>query len=147
MAAEAQQTHTNKTFTKPDVGLREYAIHKLALELGLPAPPIFSYDWKERKLTMGHIEGRTVAEMYGENGEECPAGVWEEIRGIVRLLFENGIEYRDITAYNFMEDALGKIWVVDFERARFLEDVDEECVDAFVPEFILGRNEWNPDFQ
>ena len=69
--------------------------------------------------------------------------IFNEIRDIVKNLYDNGVIYPDITGYNFIEWD-NKIWIFDFGDAYFKEgNIDS----LFVNKFILGHNGWNPDFR
>jgi tRNA A-37 threonylcarbamoyl transferase component Bud32 len=97
-------------YVKAGVSPSEHAAHAAALALGLPAPAIISYDAAARTLAMQRIrpDGQSVADLYGD---EVPPAVWEAARELVAALLEGGVEYPDITGYNFIEDDAGKLWV------------------------------------
>lgn len=65
---------------------------------------------------------------------------------MVRTLFEEeGIEYIDITPYNFLENE-GELYMIDFGDARYIPTNIE--MDWFLKEFLEdGVNSWNPDFR
>lgn len=94
-------------------------------------------------LEMEELDGTTLAEEYGENPEDIPKWIWEEIRFALILLFENNIQYRDITPYNFML-VDEKIFVIDFGDAYYHDDTE---VNWFLQEFFDGENSWNPDYK
>ena len=94
-------------------------------------------------LEMEELDGTTLAEEYGENPEDIPKWIWEDIRFALILLFENNIQYRDITPYNFML-VDEKIFVIDFGDAYYHDDTE---VNWFLQEFFDGENSWNPDYK
>jgi serine/threonine-protein kinase RIO1 len=53
-----------------------------------------------------------------------------------------GIEYPDITPYNFIK-VKNKIYIIDFGDAKYR---DKET-NWFLTEFMDGENSWNPDYK
>lgn len=92
-------------------------------------------------ITMEHLDEVCLAEKYGKN---IPDWIWDEIRDILSILYdEQGIEYIDITPYNFIEKD-GKVHIIDFGHAYYKHD--ESKMNWFLRDFFDGVNEWNPDF-
>lgn len=83
----------------------------------------------------------TLSNLYGD---DVPEWVWNEIRSIMQILLDEGVEYRDITAYNFIQKD-DKIYVIDFGDARYVSRKRE--MNWFLKEFMTGHNGWNPDFR
>ena len=97
----------------------------------------------ETSITMEHVDGCLLADLYGENPAELPKWYWEQIRYMVRTLYEfEGIEYRDITPYNFIDTEDG-LRMIDFGDAKYTDGEP----DWFVREFLDGENSWNPDYK
>ena len=70
---------------------------------------------EECLITMENLGDGTLANIYGTESTDIPLEVWNAIRSIIIILYEiEGIEYIDITPYNFME-VDGKIYIIDFE--------------------------------
>jgi serine/threonine-protein kinase RIO1 len=93
---------------------------------------------------MEDLNAPCLADVYGEDPEDIPAWIWEQIRMMVRTLIdEEGIEYPDITPYNFIEKD-NKVYMIDFGDAKYLE---YNNISWFVQEFIDGENSWNPDYK
>jgi RIO-like serine/threonine protein kinase len=73
-----------------------------------------------------------------------------KVEHILETLFEcEGIEYVDITSYNFMEDVDGKIWIIDFGDAYYtLEEKGAPAANWFLRSVLAGESgkAWNPDF-
>jgi len=119
-------------------------------------PKLYEYDKEQQKLKTQKINGMSVADFYGDNFENIPTNVIEQIRKIVTNLYNIGIVYPDITGYNFIEDKNSKIWIVDFEHCFYInnnstkeeltiEDEDEHL--DFVNRFCFNNeNSWNPYF-
>jgi len=91
-------------------------------------------------------EESSIAHIYGEDPEDIPESVWDKIRHMVRtLLEEEGIEYVDITPYNFLEKD-GRLYMIDYGDARYL--LENGQIDWFLQEFLEDHvNNWNSDFR
>ena len=128
------------TYTKYGVKQHEYDVHKYVYNLKLEkvnVPKIISYDKEKEIMVMHKINALNLSDMFGEKSSDIDEYYFDEIRTIIKTLSDNGIEYPDITGYNFIEHA-NKIWIIDFEHAHIR--------DTFVNKFIQGRNKWNPRF-
>lgn len=94
---------------------------------------------------MENLDTECLADVYGEDPDDIPTWIWNRIRFMVKtLLDEEGIEYPDITPYNFIEKD-NRVYMIDFGDAKYLK-VDEP-ISWFVEEFIEGENYWNPDYK
>ena len=128
------------TYTKYGVKQHEYDVHKYVYNLKLEkvnVPKIISYDKEKEIMVMHKINALNLSDMFGEKSSDIDEYYFDEIRTIIQTLSDNGIEYPDITGYNFIEHD-NKIWIIDFEHAHIR--------DTFVDKFIQGRNKWNPRF-
>ena len=128
------------TYTKYGVKQHEYDVHKYVYNLKLEkvnVPKIISYDKEKEIMVMHKINALNLSDMFGEKSSDIDEYYFDEIRTIIKTLSDNGIEYPDITGYNFIEHNK-KIWIIDFEHAHIR--------DTFVNKFIQGRNKWNPRF-
>lgn len=128
------------TYTKYGVKQHEYDVHKYVYNLKLEkvnVPKIISYDKQKEIMVMHKINALNLSDMFGEKSSDIDEYYFDEIRTIIKTLSDNGIEYPDITGYNFIEHD-NKIWIIDFEHAHIR--------DTFVDKFIQGRNKWNPRF-
>lgn len=127
-------------YTKYGVKQHEYDVHKYVYNLKLEkvnVPKIISYDKEKEIMVMHKINALNLSDMFGEKSSDIDEYYFDEIRTIIKTLSDNGIEYPDITGYNFIEYD-NKIWIIDFEHAHIR--------DTFVDKFIQGRNKWNPRF-
>ena len=110
-------------------------------------PKIINTSFEEERcvIEMEYLESKNLADIYGENIEEVPEHVWNSIRIILKILLEEeGIEYVDITPYNFMEKD-GKVYVIDFGHAYYTDLVD---VNPFLNDVLYNDlKSWNPDFK
>jgi tRNA A-37 threonylcarbamoyl transferase component Bud32 len=110
-------------------------------------PEIYDVDFAEDEciICMEDLEEQCLADKYGDLAEHIPAKYWEQIRTILAILFEReGIEYIDITPYNFIEKN-DKIYIIDFGDAYYTHKSKE--VNWFLKEVLDGHNGWNPDFK
>jgi len=126
-------------YTKKNVSLKEYQIHKLVETHFDFVPKIISYDHNTLEMEMHRIKPMSLSDFYGEDSNKIPETIFKEIRRIISMLFEIGIIYQDITGYNFIEDLNGKIWIIDFGDAILF--------DRFVIEFLNGSNNWNKNYR
>ena len=57
---------------------------------------------KNQKIIMENIDDMCLADKYGDKSSDIPKNIWNQIRSIISLLYyREGIEYIDITPYNF----------------------------------------------
>jgi hypothetical protein len=132
----------NDFYVKKNVSLHEYAMHKYIQELEVfNVPKIIAYDIERKILVMEKINHMNVSDFYGEESENVPEKIFNEIRNIIKNLVKYNIEYPDITGYNFIEHD-NKIWIIDFEHTRTITGK----LNNYVNKFINGLNKWNPDF-
>lgn len=106
-------------------------------------PKIINTDYKTY-IEMEHLEEMCVADKYGENIKHIPEYVLEQMYGIiVKLYLQCGIEYIDITPYNFIEKNK-RVYIVDFGHAKPVQDRN-----WFIQEIFLHKkiHEWNADFR
>ena len=94
-------------------------------------------------IQMEDLQEECLANTYGEDPADIPEWIWTEIRRMLSVLLqEEGIEYVDITPYNFIEKD-GKVYVIDFGDAKYTTGE----TNWFLQEFIDGENSWNPDYK
>lgn len=133
-------------FTKVIKSPLEAELQTIAAEYGF-APKIHSIDGSS--VTMDAVDGLCLADLYTDDPKNITDAIWFEIKRILVILFEReGIEYVDITSYNFMEDKNGKIWIIDFGDAYYTpKKKGEEPSNWFLRWVLDGYGkEWNPDF-
>ena len=130
-------------FTKHNVKASEYKMQLLLFNshiVNVPRP----YRFEESNLTMQMIPALSISDMYGENFSDVPIHITDRIRDIISTLYMNGIEYPDITGYNFIEYQ-DKIWIIDFGHASY--NSNPQSYDPFIMKFINGYNDWNPNYK
>jgi len=95
-------------------------------------------------IRMEHLDGMSLADMYTDNADKISTEIWDKIRMIIKTLYEKeGIEYIDITGYNFIEKD-NHIYIIDFGDAKYTKQ--SEKINSFLEKFLNGHNGWNPDF-
>ena len=93
---------------------------------------------------MDKINEMSVSDMYGEHMSDVPKEVVDQIRNIITVLYNNYIEYPDITGYNFIETD-GKVYIIDMEHARYNYGI--ATYDPYILRFIKEDvTEWNEKF-
>ena len=122
------------------VGL-EAIFQTIAATYGI-SPNIVSTDCSTY-IKMVHLNEPCIADKYGENLDDIPEDIQEQIIEILWALYhECGIEYLDVTPYNFIEKKC-RVYVVDFgdakERDEYMDDYLREMFDTW-------KLKWNDDF-
>lgn len=140
--------------------IREIQLQKISSTYGF-TPPILNVsvnrnsNSNEYIIQMEKIDGECLANSWGDKPTDIPENFFHQIRCIVKLLFfREGIEYIDITPYNFLEKN-GRIYLIDFGHAYFTPVNPQNSnkskitpTNWFLKEFITSEiNEYNPDFK
>jgi len=97
---------------------------------------------------MDRINGVCLADIFTDNPKTVPDWIWKEIHRILAVLFEcEGIEYIDITSYNFVLDIeYNKVWIIDFGHAYYTKSKEGVAENWFLRDVLDGEKSWNPDF-
>ncbi len=130
-------------FAKGGMTRQEMALQKTAAALGFAPNICGTHIHEGRKIVlMDRIQGSSLADFYGEDPRKTPSHVWTSIRMILQTLWNHGIEYTDITPYNFLlEVGTERVWIVDFGHAR------RKRMDPFLRNFLEGECDmWNTEF-
>lgn len=137
-----------KLFCSKQAAQLEYELQSYISSKYYFTPKTLSINWIDThvEIVMEKIKAQTLFERFGDETTDIPDWVWFEMRRIVTLLYtEEGIEYIDITPYNFMIDVNDKIWIIDFGHAYYT-DVSRP-INWFLTEFIYEEvKNFNPDF-
>lgn len=137
-----------KLFCSKQAAQLEYELQSYISSKYYFTPKTLSINWIDThvEIVMEKIKAQTLFERFGDEPTDIPDWVWFEMRRIVTLLYtEEGIEYIDITPYNFMIDVNDKIWIIDFGHAYYT-DVSRP-INWFLTEFIYEEvKNFNPDF-
>ena len=141
------------TFTKENVSYQEYLIHDKCysllkdtnMNINIHIPKIIYYNADTNNIVLERVNGDNLSNIYGENITGVPVNIITIIRQFVKFLCEQGIDYIDITGYNFMFDVDENIWMIDFEHAKIR--TEHEIPNEFLTMFIDGELSWNPNFR
>ena len=93
---------------------------------------------------MENILKMNIADEYGEDPSSIPSSLFTLMQDVIKKLYDYGIEYPDITGYNFIEKN-NKVFIIDFGDAVYSKK-DKE-MNWFLSYFLGGHNGWNPDFR
>jgi tRNA A-37 threonylcarbamoyl transferase component Bud32 len=124
----------------------EIELQKVASQYNF-CPKIIDIDYRENEcvIKMENLNEDCIANKYGEEPKHISSELWDQIHKIIAILYEReGIEYVDITPYNFIEKE-GKVYIIDFGDAYYR--TKDKKINWFLEEFLGGLNEWNPDFK
>jgi tRNA A-37 threonylcarbamoyl transferase component Bud32 len=136
-------------YQKKNVEPFEAALYQYICQKQLAPVPLFiEYNPITKIMKTIKVEPMNLADMYTDDPLAIHDDIFNEIKNIVRKLFEHGIVYPDITAYNFIEDQQGKIWIIDFGHA-FIRN-DQTPIDDWFIRFINDKDlikSWNPNFE
>ena len=106
-------------YTKENVSLCEYKIHKYVYNLDIvKVPKIKSYNKKTKQMKMVRVGAMSGSDYYGETAEHISDELFARIRNIIQTLYDHDILYIDITGYNFIENN-NKVWRIEFEHATY----------------------------
>jgi len=132
-------------FTKQNVSKHEYDMHLYIYNLNiLNVPKPISYDANNKVFQIEKINGMSISDYYGEKSSDIDSNIFKSIREIIKVLYDVGIIYPDITGYNFimeydnLNNITNKIWIIDFEHAKFYDPTIYDPDYEFVNEFING---------
>ncbi len=127
--------------------LREIEIQQIASTYGF-TPKIINIIKTdlEYQIQMEKLDSECLANIYGENPSDIPDYFWDQMHCIIKMLYvREGIEYIDITPYNFIE-VNGRLYLIDFGDAKFKDK--SVPINWFLKRFIFSEiEEYNPDFK
>ena len=135
-------------YVKHNVEQGEYFMQKYVHQLNIVnVPEIIEYDEANKIMVMMKVGKNNLSHNYGENATDVPDELFDKVVKIVRTLVLHGIEYPDVTGYNFVEDKTkyGKIWIIDFEHAKIA--LSKEITNIHIINICNGKKLWNPDFR
>lgn len=128
----------------------EIMLQKISSSYGF-TPKILSThcDDKYYYIEMENLNSMCIADKYGEEPYDIPKELWKQIKNIIQILYEKeGIEYIDITPYNFIEKN-NKVYLIDFGHAYLTDKTLNEPKNWFLKDFLSNKKlmEFNPDFK
>jgi len=129
------------TNTLPKEIIREARLQQISANLGL-SPRVLRTDNKTF-IEMENIDDMALAYKYGYDVEELPNDIRKQVYDLVYTLYHHGIQYIDITPYNFIEKD-GKVWVIDFGHASKRKRLCEYLKRLFNEGYL---HEWNSEFR
>jgi len=118
----------------------ELCLQRISARLGL-SPEIQNTDW--RTFIEMDNAGCCLADVYGEDPEDLPNSVREQVYAIVFTLYQNGIQYIDVTSYNFTIQH-GQVWVIDFGHAHTRKRLSPYLRKLFNQGYLYS---WNKHFR
>ena len=135
-------------YIKENVDRHEYSMHTYVYNLDLVnVPKIINWDPDTEQMQIEKIPNLDLSNYYGEEFNQVPKPVTDNVRQIIQLLKSKNIIYPDITGYNFIEYN-NQVWIIDFEHSYFDFGDGTTKPNKFVEKFINGTvNDWNPDFR
>ena len=136
-------TYWSKTVPKLEA-YAEAQLQDVSARLGFSPRILSVIDRKDYSIIrMERVDGVTLSDKYGDLAKDIPEWIWNKIRNMIVHLIDEGVEYIDITPYNFMEINHNDIKIIDFGDAKYSDGE----INWFLAEFLEGLNEWNPDFK
>lgn len=129
---------------------REIMLQKISSSYGFTPKILSTYcDDKYYYIEMENLNSMCVADKYGEEPEDIPKQYWKQMKNIIQILYKKeGIEYIDITPYNFIEKN-DKVYLIDFGHAYLSDKTLNEPQNWFLKDFLSNKKfmEFNPDFK
>ena len=119
---------------------REGKLQRKAAAIGI-SPKVIRVN--KQSIVMENLDEPCIADKYGANINDIPEWIKEEIVNILHTLYTMGIEYIDVTPYNFIEKD-GIIYVIDFGHAHNVNDKIHYYLDEIFNTWYLEK--WNEDF-
>ena len=136
----------NIYYIKRDVDDREHFMQQYVYQLNIVnVPQIIYYDEKNKIMIMKKVEGMNLSDQYGDNANDIPNEIFEQVVKIVRNLVLHNIEYPDLTGYNFIEDTNGKVWIIDFGHSKMMSS--NQINNIHIQNICNGYKVWNPEFR
>lgn len=121
---------------------REARLQRRAAAIGI-SPRVIRCT--QNTIAMENMREECIADKYGEDIDDIPEWIKEDIMDILYLLYSViGIEYIDVTPYNFIEKH-GVIWIIDFGHAK---DADDYEIDPYLDQVFADwkLTKWNTEF-
>ena len=148
MEMEKYLSQPDMYYVKHNVDHSEFFMQKYVYQLNIVnVPEIIEYDEANKIMVMRKVGKNNLSHNYGELATDVPDELFDEVVKIVRTLVSHGIDYPDLTGYNFVEDTdtYGKIWIIDFEHASIA--LSKEITNIHIINICNGKKIWNPDFR
>lgn len=100
---------------------REIVCHTIAMEMGV-APEMYDFDYDHRYIVMKRL-GETLFDRMKQEGR-LPVRDQKRIVQLFQRLDEGGVFHNDPNPLNFMYDARGDIYLIDYGFSRTINERD-----------------------
>jgi len=103
--------------------MQEFSVLLELHKRGLPAPSPYACRiirqgaWYRASLVTYRLPGHTLAECLANGSVDCAQ--WEALGETIARFHSEGLFHADLNAHNIMIDSLGRITLLDFDRAAF----------------------------
>ena len=135
----------NTYYVKQNVNHREWFMQKYVHKLNIVnVPEIVEYNDESKIMVMYKMGNHNLSDHYGEKATDVPKELFDQVVKIVRNLVLHGIEYPDLTGYNFIEDCDGKVGIIDFEHSSMM--TSRQVNNIHIQNICNGYKVWNPEF-
>jgi tRNA A-37 threonylcarbamoyl transferase component Bud32 len=142
-----EEFESKACFVKDNVEESEYIMHKIIYNSGIiNVPEIYSYDKNNKTMVMQKLYNMNIADEYGEDASEVPPHMFTLMQDTIRKLYYSGIEYPNITGYNFIFYNK-KMYLTNFKHCKIFVNKPIRKVEPFIKDFINGLCEWNPNYK
>jgi RIO-like serine/threonine protein kinase len=136
----------NTYYVKQNVNHREWFMHKYVHKLNIVnVPEIVEYNDESKVMVMYKIGNHNLSDHYGDKATDVPKELFDQVIKIVRNLVLHGIEYPDLTGYNFIEDENGIVGIIDFEHSSLM--TSPQVNNIHIQNICNGYKVWNPEFR
>ena len=79
-------------YIKENVSLQEYEMQTYVYNTGIVnVPKIIDYDIETKQMKMVRVGVMNISDFYGEKSEDISVDLFERIRNIIKILYENNI--------------------------------------------------------
>ena len=136
----------NTYYVKQHVNHREWFMQKYVHKLNIVnVPEIIEYNDESKVMVMYKMGNHNLSDHYGDKATDVPKELFDQVIKIVRNLILHGIEYPDLTGYNFIEDCDGKVGIIDFEHSSMM--TSSKVNNIHIQNICNGYKVWNPEFR
>jgi len=108
--------------------VREFRVLEKLTNLGLPAPrPVAVLCERHFLSTTGAIITHEIENVrpLEQVAKEMDDGGWRAVGSVIRQFHTNGLIHADLTVRNILVQEGGKVFLVDFDRARFKKNAQQ----------------------
>ncbi|MEL9929667.1 MAG: Kae1-associated kinase Bud32 [Sulfolobales archaeon] len=106
--------------------INEARVMKELRDRGVEVPSVLYVNPEESIIVIEFIEGISLRDYLMKGGDPLKILKAGEILGKIHL---NNIFHGDPTVSNYLVDALGRVWILDFGLSGYSKDIEEKAVD------------------